>query len=260
MSIILGDFNEVRSENERLGSLFCKAGAKHFNEFISNYELVDLPIGGKRFTRINKYGTKLSKIDRIFVSQHFISKWPNAELNNALSRDLSNHYPLLLKTHSTDYGPIPFKFFNSWLLNEELPKIVTETWSNPNAVGCATVTHPSTLLKCKLKNLKNSIRVWIQIVRFHESNMIQGLKEDVNIIDIKAEVNGLDENDISNRLSLLRKIEDLEHIKRLDLMQKAKVRWAIEGDENSKFFHGIVNNKLSISRIKGISINGMWVT
>ncbi|GJT45696.1 putative RNA-directed DNA polymerase, eukaryota, reverse transcriptase zinc-binding domain protein [Tanacetum coccineum] len=80
--------------------------------------------------------------------------------------------------------------------------------------------------------------------------MIQGLKEDVNIHDIKAAANGLDETDISNRLSLLRKIEDLEHIKRLDLMQKAKVRWAIEGDENLKFFHGIVNNKLSRSRIK----------
>ncbi|GKE96636.1 cytochrome P450, partial [Tanacetum coccineum] len=170
---------------------------------------------------MNKYGTKLSKIDRIFVSQHFISKWPNAELN-ALSRDLSDHCPLLLKTHSADYGPIPFKFFNSWLLNEELTKIVTETWSNPNAVGCATVTHPSTLLKCKLKNLKNSIRVWRQTVGLHESNMIQGLKEDVNIHDIKAATNGLDETDISNRLSLLRKIEDLEHIKRLDLMQKAK--------------------------------------
>ncbi|GKD57735.1 RNA-directed DNA polymerase, eukaryota, reverse transcriptase zinc-binding domain protein, partial [Tanacetum coccineum] len=154
MSIGLGDFNEVQSENQRLGSLFCKAGAKHFNEFISNSDLVDLPIGGKRFIRMNKYGTKLSKIDRIFISKHFI----NAELNNVLSRDLSNHCPLLLKTHSTDYGPIPFKFFNSWLLNEELPKIITETWSNPNVVGCATVTHPSTLLKCKLKNLKNSIR------------------------------------------------------------------------------------------------------
>ncbi|GJQ91774.1 cytochrome P450 [Tanacetum coccineum] len=45
MSIILGDFNEVRSENERLGSLFCKSGAKQFKEFISNSELVDLPMG-----------------------------------------------------------------------------------------------------------------------------------------------------------------------------------------------------------------------
>ncbi|GJS53185.1 hypothetical protein Tco_0626547 [Tanacetum coccineum] len=30
---------------------------------------------------------------------------------------------------------------------------------------------------------------------------------------------------------------------RLDAMQKAKVKWGVEADENSKFFHGIVNRK-----------------
>ncbi|GJX20694.1 cytochrome P450 [Tanacetum coccineum] len=126
MSIVLGDFNKIRSENERLGSLFCKSGAKHFNEFISNSELVDLPIGGKRFTIMNKYDTKPSKIDRTFVSQHFISKWPNAKLN-ALSRDLLDHCPLLLKTHFDDYGPIAFKFFNLWLLTKNHHRNLVES-------------------------------------------------------------------------------------------------------------------------------------
>ncbi|GKB75641.1 putative RNA-directed DNA polymerase, eukaryota, reverse transcriptase zinc-binding domain protein [Tanacetum coccineum] len=35
---------------------------------------------------------------------------------------------------------------------------------------------------------------------------------------------------------------------------------AIEGDENSKFFHGLVNNKFSRSRINGIYINGNWAS
>ncbi|GKD96179.1 RNA-directed DNA polymerase, eukaryota [Tanacetum coccineum] len=46
-SIVLGDFNEVRDETERMGTSFCKYGAKIFNYFINNSELVDLPIGGK---------------------------------------------------------------------------------------------------------------------------------------------------------------------------------------------------------------------
>nr|GEV69357.1 cysteine-rich receptor-like protein kinase [Tanacetum cinerariifolium] len=37
---------------------------------------------------------------------------------------------------------------------------------------------------------------------------------------------------------------------------KAKTRWAIEGDENSEFFHGIVNNKFLRSRFKGLFIEG----
>ncbi|PWA97324.1 glycolipid transfer protein (GLTP) family protein [Artemisia annua] len=60
------------------------------------------------------------------------------------------------------------------------------------------------------------------MVNLHESHMIQGLKDDVNILDIKGEAIYLEENDIANRLALLKKIEDFEHIKRLDLMQNAK--------------------------------------
>ncbi|GJY53800.1 RNA-directed DNA polymerase, eukaryota, reverse transcriptase zinc-binding domain protein [Tanacetum coccineum] len=60
MVIVLGDFNEVRNENERLDTLFCKKGASVFNNFITNSNLVDLPMGGRKFTRMNKFGTKIN--------------------------------------------------------------------------------------------------------------------------------------------------------------------------------------------------------
>ncbi|GJW43510.1 RNA-directed DNA polymerase, eukaryota [Tanacetum coccineum] len=45
----------------------------------------------------------------------------------------------------------------------------------------------------------------------------------------------------------------------VDLAQKAKVKWAIEGDENTKFFHGIVNKKIRHLAIKGILIDSEWI-
>ncbi|GKA81562.1 RNA-directed DNA polymerase, eukaryota [Tanacetum coccineum] len=45
---------------------------------------------------------------------------------------------------------------------------------------------------------------------------------------------------------------------RLDIGQKAKVKWAIEGDENSRYFHGILNKKRSQSNIRGIMVDGKW--
>ncbi|GJR41443.1 hypothetical protein Tco_1217127 [Tanacetum coccineum] len=46
-SIILRDyFNEVRSENERFGTIFNDIGAKAFNQFISSSCLIDLPLKG----------------------------------------------------------------------------------------------------------------------------------------------------------------------------------------------------------------------
>ncbi|GJT88339.1 hypothetical protein Tco_1070056 [Tanacetum coccineum] len=42
-------------------------------------------------------------------------------------------------------------------------------------------------------------------------------------------------------------------------MQKAKVRWAIEGDENSKYFHAIINKKRANLSVKGVMVDGDWV-
>nr|GEZ04830.1 RNA-directed DNA polymerase, eukaryota [Tanacetum cinerariifolium] len=45
-----------------------------------------------------------------------------------------------------------------------------------------------------------------------------------------------------------------------DSFQKSKIKWAIEGDENSKFFHGIINKKRSQLAIRGVFDNGLWCT
>ncbi|GJT51845.1 RNA-directed DNA polymerase, eukaryota [Tanacetum coccineum] len=42
-------------------------------------------------------------------------------------------------------------------------------------------------------------------------------------------------------------------------MQKAKIRWAIEGDENSKYFHAIINKKRANLSVKGIMVDGDWI-
>nr|GEX16581.1 RNA-directed DNA polymerase, eukaryota [Tanacetum cinerariifolium] len=39
----------------------------------------------------------------------------------------------------------------------------------------------------------------------------------------------------------------------------AKIRWAIESDENTKYFHGIINKKRSQLGIRGVLVNGDWI-
>ncbi|GKG00978.1 hypothetical protein Tco_0305683 [Tanacetum coccineum] len=40
-----------------------------------------------------------------------------------------------------------------------------------------------------------------------------------------------------------------------ELSQKSKIRWSIEGDENSKFFHNIINKKRAQLAIRGILVD-----
>ncbi|GKE09611.1 reverse transcriptase domain, reverse transcriptase zinc-binding domain protein [Tanacetum coccineum] len=57
--ILFGDFNVVRTREERSGSNFVERDARSFNKFIANKGLEDLAIGGRRFTRFNSTVTKL---------------------------------------------------------------------------------------------------------------------------------------------------------------------------------------------------------
>nr|GEW33956.1 RNA-directed DNA polymerase, eukaryota [Tanacetum cinerariifolium] len=45
-----------------------------------------------------------------------------------------------------------------------------------------------------------------------------------------------------------------------DYAMKSKIKWAIEGDENSKFFHGIINKKCSQLSIRGVFVDDDWNT
>ncbi|GJX17784.1 hypothetical protein Tco_0218616, partial [Tanacetum coccineum] len=70
---------------------------------------------------------------------------------------------------------------------------------------------------------------------------------------------GSNEEILSNRSLLLKELNDINSIDSLEAAQKSKVRWAIEGDENTKFFHGILNSKRSQLAICGTLVNGEWI-
>lgn len=175
----------------------------------------------------------------------------------ALPREFSDHCPLLLKNDTCDFGPIPFKFFNSWLLKKDFDIIVKNSWSND---AIRSNPHPTSNFKSKLQNLKVAIKLWRKELNNLDSINLKKMRLDLDLIDDKAEIGGLSSQDKEERFLLLKKITELDKARLLDLKQKAKVKWVKEGDENSNFFHGMLNHKLSRSRIRGLSFEGVWVT
>ncbi|GJY40543.1 cysteine-rich receptor-like protein kinase [Tanacetum coccineum] len=41
--------------------------------------------------------------------------------------------------------------------------------------------------------------------------------------------------------------------------QKARIKWAVEGDANSKYFHSVIRKRRSNNMIRGLSVDGIWV-
>nr|GEV38922.1 RNA-directed DNA polymerase, eukaryota [Tanacetum cinerariifolium] len=79
-------------------------------------------------------------------------------------------------------------------------------------------------------------------------------------IDKNLDIGLISETIILRRLELKHKLLNINDMESKDYIQKSKVTWAIEGDENSKFFHGIINKKRSQLAIRGIFVDGSWCT
>ncbi|GJU52590.1 RNA-directed DNA polymerase, eukaryota [Tanacetum coccineum] len=109
----------------------------------------------------------------------------------------------------------------------------------------------------KFKFLKGKIREWLKI--YKSKNGGSGiLKEELNRIDADIDKGLASDIIINRRIEVIKSIQYLDKIHVMDLAQKAKVKWAIEGDENSRYFHGVLNKKRSQSNIRGIMVDGKW--
>ena len=154
-SVILGDFNEVRLEQERFGTSFNALGANAFNSFISMAGLIDLPLEGYSYTWSHKSASKMSKLDRFLISEGLLSVFPSL---SAICHDrhLSDHRPILMRELVVDYGPTPFRIFHSWFSKSSFDKLAEETWTN------LTLLEPNSiiLLKKKFQALKVAIKNW----------------------------------------------------------------------------------------------------
>nr|GEY26728.1 RNA-directed DNA polymerase, eukaryota [Tanacetum cinerariifolium] len=78
-------------------------------------------------------------------------------------------------------------------------------------------------------------------------------------IDKILDQGGSREEILSDRYLLLKELNDIICSDSLEAAHKFKVCWAIKGDENTKFFHGILSCKRSELGIRGTIVDGEWI-
>ncbi|GJU17987.1 RNA-directed DNA polymerase, eukaryota [Tanacetum coccineum] len=252
--IVMGDFNEVRTQKERFGSIFNVKGAAAFNSFISSRGLVEVPFGGYSFTWSHKSASKMSKLDRFLISEGLMRYCPNISAIT-LDRHLSANRPIVLCEINFDYGPTPFCFYHYWFEIDGFDSFVANTWRSINILDF----NPMSRLLNKLRQLKKEIRSWVKDNKEKNKNEKQNLKTMLADIDLSLDKGVLSSDILEKRINIMHKLTDLEKKVSLELAQKAKIKWSIEGDENSKYFHGIINKHRSNLAIRGILVDGAWI-
>ncbi|XP_071728449.1 uncharacterized protein [Rutidosis leptorrhynchoides] len=212
--IFFGDWNEVRQEGDRKGTIFNSQNADRFNSFIEQID--DIP-------------------DLRLV---------------ALSKRWSDHTPLLVFKERIDYGPQPFKCFNSWKCRNGFDEIVKQSWLRCNQ---------STRFDMKLKLVKADMKGWIKEVKSAEVSRVVLINSKLEEIDEAIELGSASPECISNRGELMNELLEINRMEDMDLAQKSRVKWGLDGDENSGYFHALLKQRRRSDNIQGILINGEWV-
>lgn len=92
----MGDVNSVRSDAERNKPEGDTRNMNFLNNFISDQEMIDLPLNGSSFTWSNKHDDPfLCILDRCLVCTSFDVKFRDAS-QTALVRSISDHNSLFL--------------------------------------------------------------------------------------------------------------------------------------------------------------------
>ncbi|GJZ47643.1 RNA-directed DNA polymerase, eukaryota [Tanacetum coccineum] len=252
--VIMGDFNEVRYKSDRFGSVFNVRGANVFNSFISSAGLEEVPLGGSTFTWCHKSATKMSKLDRFLISENLFNSCSNISAIT-LERYLSDHRPILLRESHFDYGPTPFRFFHYWIDMEGFSKVVEDAWRE----GPCDEANAMMNMMMKLKFLKTKIREWNKENMLNMKNVKAKHKEELEALEEIIDKGNGNEVVVNKRMEVVNTLQKIDKIHSFEMAQKAKVNWSIEGDENTSFFHGMLNKNRRHQNIWGIMIDGIWI-
>lgn len=81
-----GDFNEIKTNSERVG---CTRVERNMRHFIDQAELIDLPMMGRQFTWTNFQDNAIhSRLDRFLISMEWLEKFKVVQWG----RPNSDHY------------------------------------------------------------------------------------------------------------------------------------------------------------------------
>nr|GEW98605.1 RNA-directed DNA polymerase, eukaryota, reverse transcriptase zinc-binding domain protein [Tanacetum cinerariifolium] len=64
---------------------------------------------------------------------------------------------------------------------------------------------------------------------------------------------------VSRGMEVHYSLQHAHKIQATEVAQKAKINWSVEGDENSRFFHGMLNKKRSQLSIRCVMADGVWI-
>ncbi|GKC93484.1 hypothetical protein Tco_1158926, partial [Tanacetum coccineum] len=133
---------------------------------------------------------------------------------------------------------------------------IKELWGNTNSVYAIVSSNLSCNVLGDFNEVRRKEERWGSIFNVYGARdfnhfitsaglvevQLEGRRIKIKLKDIDKLLDQLGANDdlLSVRSELLKQYHDIHSVETRESIQKAKIKWVVEGDENSKFFHGMI--------------------
>ncbi|CAL1358518.1 unnamed protein product [Linum trigynum] len=246
--LLVGDFNSICSASDRQGGAgFNSQRTTHFNECISDCNLIDVGFTGPRFTWTN--GRLSQRLDRALCNRDWLDCFPETS-NTHLPRVRSDHRPVLVRSSMDQPSPRkkrPFRFLAAWLCHESFPSTIDSAWTRGRDFNLSLIDFQEALqtwnknvfgnIFKRKRALSNKLARWELINDRHPNP--RSLQEETRVRE---------------------ELEKTLWQEELLWLQKSRDNWINNGDSNTPFFHSSTIARRRRNKILKLQNNeGAWI-
>ncbi|XP_077219030.1 uncharacterized protein LOC143853179 [Tasmannia lanceolata] len=225
---------------------------RSFADFIAINELADLPLGGSSFTWAR--GSNRSRLDRFLLSGDWLAILSEV-YQQALPHSVSDHCPLLLSPKMEFWGPPPFRFELAWLENPQMEALLVRWWSESVFEGPGDV-----VIGKKLRFIKGKLKEWDKEQKEVDQGRKRILEDRLMEINTLADSGLASAEDYEQQGRLIQEHKELLMLKKISWRQRSRVKWLLEGDKNTAFFHAMASARRRRNRIESLEVEGEIVS
>lgn len=224
-----------------------------FREAVDECGFIDLGFVGSQFTWQKHFADGHSiweRLDRALANNEWMLRFAESRVYH-LSVTSSDHSPLWIRPKGLDLPRIakPFRFEEMWLSDKGCTEVVEAVWSSQEGLD------PNVRVVQKIEKCGKELTHWSKL---HFGNVRSELNLKRRLL-IKAEKEALQSGDNSLVRSLKADINDLLDKESRMWLQRSKVLWAKNGDQNSKYFHRRATQRYRKNSIVNIrNSEGHW--
>nr|GEW25608.1 RNA-directed DNA polymerase, eukaryota, reverse transcriptase zinc-binding domain protein [Tanacetum cinerariifolium] len=149
--------------------------------------------------------------------------------------------------------------FNSFLANAGLEEV-------PLRGSAFTWCHKSATKMSKLDRFPILENLFITcphitattLERHSRTGMKEKYKKEIRTLDDDIDNGNGSDTVVHKKMEVINALQRIDKLNAMEIAQKTKIKLSVEGDENFRYFHGMLNKKQNQLNIRGVMVDGVW--